>query len=200
MHYKGLLCVAWLWAHSWPPHDFFQAWLLFGTIPASIVCCLRHFCLHLSLHLLQWWRMEKKVNMFIFQNSPNDCLQSFESVKTVTIFKWFCQESAFMLLAPFVLLSGMTKFAIFLRRSNYSVMHNKWRQIVKLFLLFPSVYVYDIKAVVSSLKYMKAPSKIYLLEGKLSPKTEEIWTDDFHFAKKMIWILKLRAIFFSVFC
>lgn len=120
--------------------SFFQAWLLFGTIPASIVCCLRHFCLHLSLHLLHWWWMEKKVNMFILQNSPNNCLQSFESVKTVTIFKWFCQESAFMLLAPFVLLSGMTKFAIFLRRSNYSVMHNKWRQIN--FSCFSPMFMY----------------------------------------------------------
>lgn len=61
-------------------------------------------------------------------------------------------------------------------------MHNK----NKLFLLFPYVYVNGIKAVFSSLKYMKAPRKIYLLEIKLSPKTEEIWTDDFHFVKKII--------------
>lgn len=69
MHYKGLLCIAWLWAHSWPHDFFFQAWLLFGAIPASVVCCLCHFCLHLILHLLHWWQVEKKVNMFILQNS-----------------------------------------------------------------------------------------------------------------------------------
>lgn len=51
-------------------------------------------------------------------------------------------------------------------------------------MLFPSVYVHGIKAVGSSLKYLKAPRKMYLLEDKLSPNTGEIWIVYFHFAKK----------------
>lgn len=49
---------------------FFQAWLLFGAIAASVVCCLCHFCLHLILHLPSpMANEEKKISMFILQNS-----------------------------------------------------------------------------------------------------------------------------------
>lgn len=84
MHYKGLLYIAQLWTCSWPPH-FFKAWLLFGTIPTSVVCCLRHFCLHLILHPPSLMaNEEKKKNQCLFcKIATNDYLQSSERVKNV---------------------------------------------------------------------------------------------------------------------
>lgn len=119
MHYKGLLYIAQLWTCSWPPH-FFKAWLLFGTIPTSVVCCLRHFCLHLILHppSLMANEEKKKKSMFILQNShkwlPSKFRKSQECKTPYTqTFQWFCQENVPMHWAPFILWSGMTKLLHF---------------------------------------------------------------------------------------
>lgn len=86
MHYKDLLILL-----SYGPAlgffmIFFQAWLLFGATPASVVCCLCHSA-SIFFFILHWWPIEKKKkknsNMFIFHSSTHDCLQNSERVKNV---------------------------------------------------------------------------------------------------------------------
>lgn len=108
-----LLYIAQLWACSWPPRDFFfQAWLLVGAIPASVVCCLCHFCLHLILHPPS--SMANGEKSLLCKIATNDCLKESRMWDSIhTDFQWFCQESASMLWAPVILLFGMTKLLYF---------------------------------------------------------------------------------------
>lgn len=76
------------------------------------------------------------------------------------------------------------KFATFLRRGYYSIIYNQKRGIFKSFFLFSYVFIYMRFKALASLKYMKAPMKVYLLEGKVSTRIEAIWIGYFHFAKK----------------
>lgn len=52
-----------------------------------------------------------------------------------------------------------------------------------------------LKAVAPSLKYMKAPRKVYLLEFQVSAKTEEIGYIISLLSRKLIWNSKWRAMF-----
>lgn len=123
MHYKDLLILL-----SYGPAlgffmIFFQAWLLFGATPASVVCCLCHSA-SIFFFILHWWPIEKKQ-----KTTKKTAICLFCTVAHMTVFKilkesrmwdpihtnfqWFCQESSSMLWAPFILLSGMTKLPHF---------------------------------------------------------------------------------------
>ena len=93
------------------------------------------------------------------------------------------------------------KVALFLRRSYYSIKWNQKREILESSSLFPCVVMYmGFKAVTSSLKYAKAPRKVYLLEVKASIKTDKIWVDCFHFAKENYLDFKTEHHVFIVSC
>lgn len=119
MHYKDLLILL-----SYGPAlgffmIFFQAWLLFGATPASVVCCLCHSA-SIFFFILHWWPIEKKKKTAICLFFTVAHMTVFKILKESrmwdpihTNFQWFCQESSSMLWAPFILLSGMTKLPHF---------------------------------------------------------------------------------------
>lgn len=107
-------------------------------------------------------------------------------------------------LGPIYFVVSHDKIAIFLRRSNCSIMHNqkkKKRELLESSFPFSYVFMYmGFKAVASYLKYMKAPRKIYLFKVKVSKKTKEICIDYFHFTKKNDVDFKTQSHVFIVLC
>lgn len=105
-------------------------------------------------------------------------------------------------LGPIYFVVSLDKVAIFLKRSNYSIMHNqKNEKYLNLPFLFP-VYLctWDSKLWLLIWKYMKASRKIYLFEVKVSTKTKEISMDCFHFTKKNDVDFKTQSHVFIVLC
>lgn len=132
MHYKKFAIYARSWACSWLPNDLFQAWLLFGATPTSVVCCLCQFCLHLILHapsLTANGEKKKKMNMLTVQNSHKWLLSKFwKSQEWETpythIFNDFAKK-----VTLFYFVTWHDKVAVFFfsRRSHHSLMYNQKR-------------------------------------------------------------------------
>lgn len=185
-----MACIVQSWACSWHPHSFFPSLIA--------IWCHSRICSLLSLPLLPpsyssssftdgQWRKKKSVCLFC-KIATNDYLQSSERVKTV---RPHTHELSMILprksthaLGPIYFDVWHDKFATFLRRGYYSIIYNQKRGIFKSFFLFSYVFIYMRFKALASLKYMKAPRKVYLLEGKVSTRIEAIWIGYFHFAKK----------------
>lgn len=114
--------------------------------------------------------------------------------------QWFCQESAPMLWAPFILLYGMIKLLYFLRRSNYSIMHNKKGEILKFFFLFSYVYIHGIQSCGFFSEIYESPQEDMFVRSQSFSWNRRDLDRLFPFCQEKWFVFQNSEPFFTVLC
>lgn len=123
--------------------------------------------------------MEKKNQCLFCKITTNDCLQGSERVKNVRphthrLFNDFAKKMC-PCFGPhlFYCLAWQSCYIFKEKLLEYNMQSKK--EMFESSFLFPYVFMYiGFKVVASSLKYMKAPKKVYVLVVKISPKISDL--------------------------